>query len=89
MTAARQPPATPQRAGLAALYLRVANTLEQSAELAEQHAQRHRDKGKQQAAAIELERAKRARVAAQRGRAHALRLQATDAHRPDGTGAKR
>lgn len=88
MTGAQEPPAAPQRAGLAALYLRVANTLEQSADLAEQHAQRHRDKGKQQAAAIELERAQRARVAAQRGRAHARRLQASDAHRPEETGAK-
>jgi hypothetical protein len=88
MTGAQEPPATPQRAGLAALYLRVANTLEQSADLTEQHAQRHRDKGKQQAAAIELERAQRARVAAQRGRAHALRLQASDAYRPEETGAK-
>ena len=88
MTGAQEPPATPQRAGLAALYLRVANTLERSAELAEQHAQRHRDKGKEQAAAIELERCNRARLAAQRGRALALRLQASDAHRPDETGAK-
>lgn len=87
MTGAHEPPATAQRAELAALYLRVASTLERSADLAEQHAQRHRDRGKQQAAAIELERCKRARSAAQRGRALALRLQAGDAHRPDETDA--
>jgi len=66
---------------LVALYLRVADTLERSAELAEDHAQRYREKGEQQTADLELERAKRARLAAQRGRALALRLQASDAHR--------
>ena len=83
MTGAQRPLASTQRAALATLYLRVANTLERSAELAEQHAQRHRDKGNQHAAGIELERAKRARLAAQRARALTLRLQTTNAHLRD------
>jgi hypothetical protein len=52
---------------LVALYLRVADTLERSAELAERHAQR-------QPAAVEVQRAKRARIAAERGRALATEL---------------
>ncbi len=66
------PPAS--RAALAALYLRLADALESAAELAEHHAQRLRDKGNEQDAAIELERATRARMAAKRGRALGLRL---------------
>lgn len=53
---------------LAALYLRVAATLEQSAALAEQHAARACSKGQDHLAAVELERAERARAAARRGR---------------------
>jgi hypothetical protein len=74
---AQDPLPTFDSAALAALYMRVADTLEQSAALADQHAQRHREKGKPQAAAIELERAERARRAARRGRALALRLLAS------------
>ena len=59
---------------LAALYLRVADTLERSAELAEQHAQRCRRDGQRQPAAIEFERARRAGIAAERGRVLAERL---------------
>ncbi len=66
-----------------ALYLRVAGTLERSAELAEDHARRCRDRGQQPSADLERERAKRARMAAQRGRALAQGLQASDAHRDD------
>jgi hypothetical protein len=60
---------------LAALYNRVADTLERSAELAEHHAARERGGGRAHSADIELERAERARAAAQRGRALAARLQ--------------
>jgi hypothetical protein len=49
------------------LYLRVAATLEQSAQLAEQHAKRHLSNGRPDSAAVELERATRAREAARRG----------------------
>jgi hypothetical protein len=65
---------------LSSLYMRVAGTLERSAELAEQHAQRCRGQGQRQSAAIELERAKRARTAAARGRVLALRLLPGDAY---------
>ncbi len=61
---------------LVALYLRVAETLERSAELAEQHAERCRRKGERESAATELACAKRAHTTAQRGRAMALQLQA-------------
>lgn len=60
---------------LVALYLRVAATLTRSAELAERHAQRERANGRRGLAGIELERARRAREAARRGRALAARLQ--------------
>src|SRR5262249_42409521 len=62
------------RSELARLYLRVADTLERSAELAELHARRHQHDGRRQAVAIELERARQARRAAHRGRALASRL---------------
>jgi hypothetical protein len=62
------------RAELTALYLRVADTLERSAELAELHAIRHQHNGRGWAVAVELERANRAREAARRGRALASRL---------------
>jgi hypothetical protein len=52
----------------------VAATLEQSAELADRHAERARRKGYAQYASLEVERAERAREAARRGRAHAARL---------------
>ena len=58
---------------MAGLYLGVADTLEQSARLAEQHAERERSNGRPDPAAVELERARRAREAAQRGRALAAR----------------
>lgn len=64
----------PGRSELTALYQRVADTLERSAKLAEQHADREQRNGRRRAADIELERAKRARAAAQRGRGHATRL---------------
>ena len=62
------------RPELAGLYLRVAETLERSAQLAEQHAQRDRSSGRPDGAAVELERARRAREAARRGRALAARM---------------
>ena len=65
---------------LEALYLRVADTLERSAQLADQHAQRS-GAGQRKLAAIELERAKRARMAAARGRALASRLRYSGTHR--------
>ena len=63
-----------ERAQLAALYLRVADTLERSALLAEQHASRLRGEGRKRSSDEELERAQRARKAAERGREHAARL---------------
>ncbi len=64
-----------RRLRIVALYRRVAETLERTAELAEQHAkyeQHHRRHG---SADIELERAKRARAYADRGRELASRLE--------------
>jgi hypothetical protein len=58
----------------AVLYVRVAETLEQSARLAEQHAERDRRNGRPDSAAAELERARRAREAARRGRALASQV---------------
>jgi len=55
------------------LYLRVATTLEQSAGLAEQHAARLSNKGQDQPAGVELERAERARAGARRCRDLATR----------------
>lgn len=63
------------RRGLSALYLRVAVTLERSADLAEEHAARLSAMGKAELATAELEQAKRTRVAAQRGRDLAARMQ--------------
>ncbi len=63
-----------QRSKLAALYLRVADTLERSAQLAEEHAERDRRNGRRDSAGVELERAGRAREAARRGRELAWRL---------------
>lgn len=57
-----------RRRSLVALYLRVATTLERSADLAEQHAARVSGKGQDQLAAVELERAGRARAAARGSR---------------------
>jgi hypothetical protein len=71
---ASSPHGRPGRSELAALYRRVADTLERSAELSERHADRKRGTGRAPSADIELERAKRARAAAQRGRALAARL---------------
>jgi hypothetical protein len=70
-SAARDPSG---RSELAALYLRVAETLERSADLAEQHAQREQQNGRWDSASTELGRAGRARDAARRGRALASRL---------------
>ena len=56
------------------MYLRAANALEQSAALAEDHAERLRDTGQGELASLELERAQRAREVAERGRALASRL---------------
>ena len=63
------------RGALAALYLRVATTLERSADLAEQHAARLTGMGEDNRARGELERAEQARAAAQRGRDLAARMQ--------------
>jgi hypothetical protein len=77
MTSGSQGPrAAPWQAALDTLYLQLADTLERTAELAEQHAQRQRETGKPQTVAIELERAERARMAARRARALARRSQA-------------
>ena len=78
MSRAKVLPPPDSRAALAALYLRVAETLHQSAVLAEQHAKRCRDNGWHQQAAIEFERARRTRIAARRGRDLGLRLGAPD-----------
>ncbi len=80
---------SPQTPSWVALYLRVAKTLERSAELAEQHAERCRSNGQRQSAAIELERAQRARAAAQRGRAVASQLASCRHQGPGETAAKR
>ena len=63
------------RSKVAGLYVRVAETLERSAQLADQHAERDRSNGRPDSAAVELERARRAREAARRGRALAARMQ--------------
>jgi hypothetical protein len=65
----------PHRRSLAALYLRVADTLERSAGLAEEHAARVAGRGEEQLARAELERARRARAAARRSRDLAGRTQ--------------
>jgi len=62
------------RSQLASLYLRVAETLDESADLADQHAERCRGAGRAQLMEVELENARRARAAAQRGRAAASHL---------------
>jgi hypothetical protein len=59
---------------LAELFLRVAGTVERSAQLAEQHAEREQTSGRSGSAGVELERAMRAREAARRARALASRL---------------
>jgi hypothetical protein len=63
-----------ERSELAGLYLRVADALERSGRLAEQHAERDRHNGRPDSAAVELERVTRAREGARRGRAFAERL---------------
>ena len=68
------PPIDPERSGLVALYLRVAEALETSAQLAEEHARRERDRGREFSADVELDNAQRAREAARRGRDRASRL---------------
>lgn len=74
----------------AALYLRVADTLDRSAALAESHADRLRSNREEQLARRELQLAKRAREAAGRGRALASRLGGPDAAaRPADCGATR
>jgi hypothetical protein len=65
------------RARLAALYRNVADTLDESAQLAEGHAERWRATGQCASVDAELEIASRARAAAERGRAAALRLAET------------
>ena len=67
--------APPVRSRLATLYLRVADTLERSVQLAERHAQYEKSRGRTRSAYIELERAKRARAGAQDARALASRQQ--------------
>jgi hypothetical protein len=68
----------PDPASLDALYLRVANALELSAALAEDHAERMSRNGQDYLAGVELERAERARAAAERGRALVSRLRRSD-----------
>lgn len=63
------------RAEVAALYLRVATTLERSAELAEEHAARFTAAGRDKLAMDERVQAERSRSAAQRGRDLAARIQ--------------
>lgn len=63
------------RAERAALYRRVADTLERWADLAEQYAERERHHGHRQSMQIELERAERARQTAKHGRAVSTQLQ--------------
>jgi hypothetical protein len=60
---------------LSALYIRVATALERSADLAEEHAARLAAMDKADLARAELEQAARTRVAAQRGRDLAARMQ--------------
>ena len=64
-----------QRSRVVALYRQVAATFERSAELAERHATREQHYGRHGSADIELERAKRARTSADRGRELASRLE--------------
>jgi hypothetical protein len=64
------------RSQLAALYLQVAATLDESAQLAEGHAERCRTRGRSAHAAAEMETARKARAAARRGRAAAADLSA-------------
>lgn len=54
---------------MAALYLRLADTLERSAQLSEEHAGRERCNGRRDSERVELDRARRARENARRGRA--------------------
>lgn len=62
------------RAQVAPLYRRVADALERSADLAGQHAERERRRGQHQWVRVELDRAKRAREVARRGRTLSSRL---------------
>ena len=64
-----------QRSRIVALYRQVADTLERTAELAERHATHEQHSGRHGSADIELERAKRARAYADRGRELASRLE--------------
>jgi hypothetical protein len=59
---------------ICALYLRVAAALEQSAALAEDHAERLAGSGRERLAEVELERADRARRTAAHGRVLASRM---------------
>ncbi len=63
-----------ERAKLAELYVRVADALERSGQLAVEHADRNRSDGQMASTEVELERARQARQAAQRGRALASKL---------------
>jgi hypothetical protein len=64
--------------GLASVFQHTAHTLDQSADLAEEHARRHERHGKQMAAEQEWRVAARARTAAGQARAHAAELQSAD-----------
>ena len=70
---ARSSPASVRagRSNWSELYGQMADTLERSAELLERHAWHERDNGRQRAAHAWLQRAERAREAAQRARDHA------------------
>ncbi len=61
-------------AKLAMLYLRVSETLERTAALAEEHAKRERENGRRASADVEQARARRARDIARHGRELASRL---------------
>ena len=65
------------RSRLAELFLRVADTLDESAQLAEGHARRCQTAGRGEFVDAELESAKKARAAALRGRAASSYLSAT------------
>ncbi|HTX13404.1 MAG TPA: hypothetical protein VME22_32600 [Solirubrobacteraceae bacterium] len=63
--------------GVAALLRQTARTLDQSADLAEEHARRQECRGQQEAAEQEWRAAGRARAAAERARTHAAQWQSS------------
>jgi hypothetical protein len=67
-------PSSAIQSRLASLYLRAADSLDTSAQLAEAHAERCQSTGQTDRVDAELQSARRARAAAQRGRAAASDL---------------